>query len=329
MPIEPIGSARSHDGRDAASGDRMRGLRSGHTQYENREYSPTQTMTKHRLFFYYLIVASIGHLSAAENQLAIIDGGVQRSEDAPYVAKDFEFLPGEYVYFTFHIAGFTTKSNAANEVKSLALEYEITPRDANHVALTEPVKGTITGELSAEDKNWTPKRRASFLLPSFVAAGIFDIHVVARDLIAKTEATRDYPFRMGGVHVADSTAVQVQNFEFLRNQEDENALDVPAFAPGDAVWARFQMTGFKNGEGNTYKLSYGIKILRPDGKIFLDEPKAVQTSANSFYPAQYVPGELQITTPKNAARGAYALTLTIQDQVSGQSFEVKRSFTIE
>jgi hypothetical protein len=264
-----------------------------------------------------------------ENQLAVLDGGVQRSEDAPFVAKGFQFLPGDYVYFTFHISGFATNTNEATAIKSLSLEYEVTPQDANGVALTEPEKGTITGELSREDKNWTPKRRASFLLPSYIAAGAYRVHVVVKDLISKTEASRDYPFQMGGIQVEPASGMQAQSFEFLRNENDASALDVPAYAPGDTVWARFQMTGFKFEPGNKYKLSYGVKILRPDGKTFLDEAKAAQIESDSFYPAPYVPGELQVTTPKNAAHGSYALALTVRDLVGNQVFELKRSFSIE
>ena len=275
------------------------------------------------------IVSSSGWSQNSDNPLAIIDGGVQRSEDAPYVPKDFQFLPGDFVYFTFHISGFATKTNETTEVKSMSLEYEITPQDANHVPMTEAVKGTIAEDLSKEDKNWTPKRRASFLLPSYVAAGEFNVHVVVRDLIAKKEAIRDYPFQLGGVHVGSAAAIQVESFEFLRNQDDATPLDLPAYAPGDTVWARFQMVGFKNDPGNIYRLSYGVKVVRPDGKTFLDEPKAVQISDGNFYPAQFVPGDLQITTPKNAARGSYVLTLTVRDLVATQSFQLQRTFTIE
>jgi hypothetical protein len=276
-----------------------------------------------------LIVSPNSAAHDAGHALTILEGGVQRSEDAPYVPKTFQFLPGEYVYFTFHIAGFATTKNETTEIKSLSLEYEVTPMDANHLALTESEKGKITVDLASEDKNWTPKRRASFLLPSYVAAGEFYIHVVVRDLIAKTEAVRDYPFQLGGIQIGAASAIQAESFAFLRNEDDANALDLPAFAPGDTVWARFQMIGFKMESGNKYRLEYGIKILRPDGKTFLDEPKAAQVESDSFYPAQFVPGQLQITTPKNAAHGTYVLTLTVRDLVANQSFNLKRTFTIE
>ena len=78
-----------------------------------------------------LIVAPIGRAAESENPLAIIDGGVQRSEDAPFVPKDFQFLPGEYVYFTFHITGFAKKVEpgerdkvACARIRSNAAGYE-------------------------------------------------------------------------------------------------------------------------------------------------------------------------------------------------------------
>jgi hypothetical protein len=281
------------------------------------------------LCLYVFIVSPTGLAREGENSLAVIDGGVQRSEDAPYVPKDFQFLPGEYVYFTFHIAGFAVQKNEQRDVKLLALEYEVTAEDAANVALAEPVKGKITDNLTSEDKNWVPKRRASFLLPSYVGTGEFHVRVVVKDLIAKTDAVRDYPFRMGGVEVGTPNTIQVESFDFLRNESDEKALDVPAYAPGDTVWARFEMVGFKHGAGNEYKLSYGVNVLRPDGKAFLDQANAAQIAADSFYPAQFVPGELQLTTPKNAARGSYQITLTVRDLLANQSYALKRVFTIE
>jgi uncharacterized protein YfaS (alpha-2-macroglobulin family) len=89
------------------------------------------------------------------------------------------------------------------------------------------------------------------------------------------------------------------------------------------------MVGFRYEPGNKYKLSYGVKVLRPDGKTFLDDPRAAQIVSESFYPAQFVPGEVQINTPKNALRGSYELTLTVRDMVGNQSFSLKRTFSIE
>ncbi len=267
--------------------------------------------------------------AADDLPLAIMHGGVQRAEDSPFSPADFEFLPGDYLYFTFHVAGFQLKSNDTGEIKTLSLQYKITPEDLNGVALAAPVEDKIAGEINKEDKTWTPVRRAMFLLPSFVASGEYRVHVVVKDLIAHTETSRDYPFRIGGTVVPASKSIRCDHFEFLRSADDAKPVEVPAYNAGDTVYARFLMVGFKVDPGNKYRLAYGVKVLRPDGKSFLDEPKAAQIADESYYPAQFIPGDIQVTTPRDAMHGRYELVLTVRDLNSNQSFDSRQLFTIE
>ena len=195
--------------------------------------------------------------------------------------------------------------------------------------MTEPVSDSIQDEIGSEDKNWTPKRRVSFLLPSYVSSGEFHIHLVAKDLIGKTEITRDYPFHIGGIAIQSSDSVNVQHFEFLRRENDRQALDIPAYSPGDTVFARFDMAGFKLASGNTYELEYGLTVVQPSGKPFLDAQRAAELKSTSFYPAQYLPGVIRINTPANSAKGEYILTLTVRDLVGNTKCETKKSFSIE
>ncbi len=266
---------------------------------------------------------------SAESPLQILAAGVESSEDAPFVSSDFHFLPGDYLYFQFQIAGFAVKTAANSELRRISLTYEISPQDARGVALTPPVTGLIKEELSAEDKNWTPKRRASFLLPSFVAAGEFHVHLTIKDLIGDTSAERDLPFRIGGVVVVPSTVLGVQDFQFLRKEDDSEPLEVPAYRPGDTVYARFNMTGFHLGAGNEYHLSYGLTVNRPDGKRYLNQQPAAELSDRSFYPVPFVPGEVSVTTSRDTALGSYVLLLTVRDVAGSQSYQLKRAFTVE
>ncbi len=112
--------------------------------------------------------------------------------------------------------------------------------------MATPASGEINTELNPEDKNWMPKRRVSFLLPSFVAAGDFRVHVMVRDLVAKSEVSRDLPFRIGGVQIQPSSTVAIENFHFLRHANDAKPLELAAYAPGDKVFARFVMTGYRS-----------------------------------------------------------------------------------
>jgi len=267
---------------------------------------------------------------AAEPTLAILDAGPQSSEDAPFVASDYRFYPGDYLYFQFHVAGFAIEADEKTEVRKISLAYEITPQDANGVPLTAPVSGDIKDELNPEDKNWTPKRRASFLLPSFVAAGHFRLHLIVKDLIAKTETTHDFPFRMGGVLIVPSPSVTLENFRFLRKEDDQESLDIAAYAPGDNIYARFDMAGYQtNAPDNRYHLTYGLTVFGPDGKAFIEQPNAAELGEGSFYPAQFVPGNINLTTTRTSEKGAYVIVLTVRDLVANRTYQTKRSFSLE
>jgi hypothetical protein len=266
---------------------------------------------------------------AADSALAIVDAGVQQSEDAPFVSPGFRFLPGDYLYFTFQISGFAIQSTNRGEIRKISLSYEVRPEDANGVPLTPSSTDAIDAELTPEDKHYTPKRRVSFLLPGFLTAGEFHIHVIAKDLLAKSETSKDFPFRIGGLELKPATTLTLENFRFLRKESDEEGLEVAAFTPGDTVYARFEIVGFKTDAQNAYRLSYGVTVLRPDGKPYLQEPKAAELADKNFYPAQYLPGDLNVTTSATSARGQYILLVTVHDLLANTTYQAKKVFSIE
>ena len=279
------------------------------------------------LLLFFLAGPKLGR--AAETPLAVVDAGVEQSEDAPFAGRDYQFLPGDYLYFSFEIAGFSIRSEQRDEVHKIALTYDVTAQDANGIALAAPSSGEIRTEISPEDKHWMPKRRASFLLPSFVAAGQYRVHVHVKDLVSNSDIAQDFPFRMGGTEIQPSPSISVQNFRFLRNPNDREPLEVAAYNPGDTVYTRFAMAGFKIGPQNHYHLSYGVTVLRPDGKPYLDQPKAAELQAASFYPAQFLPGVIDVKTTADSARGEYVLVLTVHDLLGNTSSQIKRAFSIE
>ncbi|MGI8959371.1 MAG: hypothetical protein ACR2IV_06365 [Bryobacteraceae bacterium] len=266
---------------------------------------------------------------AAESSLTVINGGIEPSEDAPFVPAGYQFLPGDFVYFSFQIAGFSIKSEDSEAVRHISLAYEVTPQDLNGLALTPSNSGTVQVELNPEDKNWMPKRRVSFLLPSYVSAGEFRIRVVVKDLFANSQASKDFPFRIGGVKVQLSNTITVQNFRFLRQENDREPLEVPAYRPGDNIYASFEMVGYRIGPQNLYHVAYGLTVLRPDGKPFLEQPRATEFHENSFYPAQFIPGTFTLTTSSDSSRGQYVVILTVRDMIANQTYQTKQAFTIE
>ncbi len=267
--------------------------------------------------------------NAAESSLAIVQAGVQQAEDAPFVPSDYQFLPGDYIYFTFEVSGFGIKTSPDTMSRQISLSYEITPEDMRGKPLATPNSGAVAVELAPEDKNWTPKRRASFLLPSVMAAGEFRMHIVVKDLIAKTEVDRDITFRVGGTAIQPSGSLTVEKFQFFRREGDSKPLELPAYSRGDSVYIRFDLVGFKVGPHNRYHLTYGLTVLSPDGKVFLDQPKAAEIADSTFYPAQFVPADFQVTTSAKSELGPYTILLKVHDLVANQVYDTKQAFTIE
>jgi len=256
---------------------------------------------------------------------------MQSAEDAPFVAPDYKFLPGESIYATFQVAGFKVDvkdDGQDNPVRSISLRWEASVLDADNIPLTEPVSGEVKAELSPEDKHWAPKRRASFSLPAFVAAGEFHCHVVVKDLLANVETSKDLPFEIGGTRIQPSKEIQVQHLQFART-ENGVPLELAAFRPGDPIYVHFDIVGFSNAAQNEYRLSYGVTILRPDGKPFLENPNAAQLTSSPFYPAKFVPANVEITTSPSNARGAYVLIVTVRDLIADRTAITKQSFTLE
>ena len=266
---------------------------------------------------------------AAESPLAIVNAGVQQYEDGPFVSATAVFLPEDTLYFTFQIAGFKIESNEAKGTQQISLAYEISVLDANGVALAPSNSGKIDTQLSAEDKNWTPKRRASFLIPQLVGAGDYRVHAVAKDLLGKAETAKDIPFHIGGVEVHKSEEISVEHFRFLREENSREPLGIAAYRPGDTVFTAFEIAGYALGPGNRYHVAYGATVLRPDGKPFLEKPEAVELDSSSFYPAQFLPGSFNVVCSPDSQRGQYVIVLTARDLIANRTYVTKQLFSLE
>ena len=264
----------------------------------------------------------------AESKLAIVEAGIEEAEDAPFAPKTYRFLPGEYVFVFFKIAGFEIESAAA-EVRRLSLSFEVTAEDARGIALAALASGEIKEEINPQDKEWIPTRRTSFQLPSFVAAGEYHVHIKVKDVFAKTETAKDLPFLIGGTEIKRSAAVTAENVRFLRTEEAREPLQLPAYRAGDTVFMRFEMAGFKTSAKNGYHVAYGVKVLRPNGSLYFEDVHAAELSAESFYPAQFVPGNLALTTSADSSSGQYTVILNVRDLVGGQTAESRTVFQIE
>ncbi len=289
---------------------------------------PKRRLNFLRLCFALNLLWPIG-LQAQEQSLAIINAGVSSTEDAPFVTTDYKFLPGDSVYLTFAISGFKVKTDEKTEAKQIALNYTAAMQDEAGVLMQEPVSGEIKEQLGAEDKSWIPKRRATFIVPTLVAAGQYRIHLAAKDDLGSVEATADIPFRIGGEMVEASDEVRVENFRFLRHEDSRQPLAVAAYRPGDTVYSAFDIVGFSRAAGNKYHVSYSIAVQGPDGKPFLASTETADVADSSFYPAAFLPERADVLTKANNLRGEYTIVLTVEDVLSHRTSTYKRAFMLE
>jgi len=263
----------------------------------------------------------------AASPIVVERTSVQQIEDGPIVTLDYEFRPGETVYFTFRLAKFETVEN--DDKQKLELAYRIEVADADGTPVVEPYAGKIVTEMLPEDRNWTPKGRWNFSLPDHAEDGKYKITLVAQDLIGKTETRSTAAFTVRNRRVERSDTLVARGFGFYRSEESVKALDPPAYHPKDLIWVKFELTGYKLGEKNAMDVQYGLTVLEPSGKVSFSQPEAAREKFQNFYPKRFVPAVFNLTLPENVTTGVYTLVLTIRDHVGNQDLELRREFTVE
>lgn len=260
----------------------------------------------------------------AAKKLAIVGTAFSDMDDGAVAAKDDQFVPGETLFFRCQVEGY--KRSETNELK---ISYEVAAADSQDVALQLPEKGSIATKLSPEDKDWMPKLRYSVIVPPLAQSGEYHIVVRVKDELGDATAEARATFVVRGHDVAPSETLAVQNFRFFRGENDAKPIQIAAYRPGDSLWARFDMTGYKIGEKNLFDIGYGLVVLREDGSVAYSQPEAAVSKEAPFYPQRYQPGELSLNMPKDIAKGEYTIVLTVQDNVGQQTCETREKFSIE
>jgi hypothetical protein len=263
-----------------------------------------------------------GGVRAAE-PLAIVNAAIRQMEDGAPLPPGFTYAPGEILFFSFQVAGY----QAADE--KVHISYEINAVDPKGVRIMEPVKGVVDATLAPQDKEWKPKVHPEIPVPPLAGSGTYKIISHVMDDIGHTEASNELPFAVRGHEVEPSQTLVVRNFHFYRSEDDPNPLANPAFRRGDAVWAKFDITGYKFGDGNMVEVAYGIAVLNAEGKVLFAQDQAAVEQGGSFYPKRYVPGQMSITTQSNMRPGEYYIVVKVEDRVGGQKYESKERFTVE
>jgi len=256
--------------------------------------------------------------------LGIVKSALHQYEDGPALSPDYLFGPGEMVFLSFQVQGY--KASPENRIE---LECRIEAVDSAGTLLAEPFQREVKAELLPEDKDWMPTVRHSVPVPPLGDPGTYRILVVARDVLAGAETKAEIPFRASGRQVAPSDTLVVRNFRFLRSEQDRAPLPVAAYRPGDTLWARFEIRGYKYGEKNAVHVEYGLEVLGPTGKSLYQEPQAAVEQSSAFYPKRYLPGTLSLNLQSSARPGDYTIVLRVRDLIGEQVSETRHSFKIE
>lgn len=271
-----------------------------------------------------LFPALVVPLVFAATALQIVRTSISDTDGGPANPANADYRPGDSLYFVAHVAGFAKDPN-----EQVKLAYTVTALDAHDRPLAEPYKNTLTAEVTPQDKDWQPKIATSVSLPLFLFPGEYKILVQTQDLVAKSSAETSVPFRVRiteDVHPTDSLSIQA--FRFLRREDDAKPAERAAYIPGDHLWAKWDIAGFRYGPGNKIDVTYVASVLAPDGKVLWTQPQPEGVANESFYPTAFVPAEMGIELQPKIKLGDYTLVVTAKDAIGNQTAEERHQFSI-
>jgi hypothetical protein len=274
-----------------------------------------------------IALAGAAMLSAAPN-LAVERMALHQFEDGPVLPAAYEFLPGEAAHFSCRLSGFQLDKSDEDDQR-VKLSWSVEVLDPEGLLLEKGKSGRIEGRVAPEDKNWLPKFLVEFTVPPFASSGDYRVSMKARDEVGSTEIHGDLIFHVRGHEVAPSETLSARNFHFFRGEEEAAPLREPVYHPGEMLFARFDIVGYKFGPNNRFSVDYGLAVLGADGKQLFAQPEAAADSHESFYPQRYVPGALSLSLDKNVPAGNYTLLVTVRDKVGDQTWEEREQFQVQ
>src|SRR5690606_2631938 len=143
-------------------------------------------------------------------------------------------------------------------------------------------EGLFDEELAPEDDEWEPLVRYQAQLPHHLPAGTYAIQVEAKDELSGETAEGRLNVHVAGAPVIQSDELSVQTFTFSLTAGGA-ALRQAVYRRGRTIYASFDITGYKLGEGNSYELSSRLDLLNAKGEPKYSFNPASEKGA-SFYP---------------------------------------------
>ena len=282
-----------------------------------------------RFIFFCLALAFVSHSLAAAGP-EIVQPRIEEYENGPRAPADTVFSGGQAVYLSFHIGGLKATGEDEDHIHAT---YTAEVFDSSGQSFAKPQSGEVQTTLAAEDKKskWMPKVRYDFRLPETPAPGKYTVKIHVRDEnVDGAAADVEVPFQVGGLQFDPAAGLAIYNFRFLRSERDADVVPAGgAYRPGESVWVKFDIAGYKFGEKNRFDVSYGVTLKDPAGKTLYTKPDAAGRAAESEYPTRFVPGVFSLDLDKKIVPGAYSVVITARDAVGNQMIESAHEFRVE
>jgi hypothetical protein len=271
-----------------------------------------------------LLLALLPALLSAAPALQIVRPFISQMDGGTPDPPGFEHAAGETLWVQCRVSGYTK-----SEDEKVHLKYSVQALDPAGVPLDELYENEMKADVSPQDKEWLPKIATSIPILPLAGPGAYKILFKVEDVLAKTTAELPVTFQVRAHAVEPSETLTVRNFHFYRDEEGTQMLAQGVYHPGDGVWAKFDIIGFKYGPKNKVDVSYVTSVIAPGGKVLWTQPEPAAEQSDSFYPKRYVPAAMGITLQKNIHPGEYTIAVQAKDVIGGQTYEAKFPFTIE
>ena len=263
-------------------------------------------------------------VSCAAAGLEVVRQIIAQSDGGVSSPPGFEHVAGETLFFSCRISGY-----AKTPEEKVHVAYSVEAFDPKGLPLTEIYKNELVNDVAPQDKEWMPKIATEIQIPPLVGAGTYKVLIKIEDLVANTKAELSVPFEVRSKAVQPSDTLVARNFQFFRGEEDTQPIEKAVYRGGGALWAKFDIIGFKYGDKNRIDVSYVTSVLGPSGKVLWTQPEPAVEQSESFYPKRYVVASMGITLLAKTTPGEYKIAVTITDAVGKQTYETKQTFTVE
>jgi hypothetical protein len=270
------------------------------------------------------VLAVLTTAQAVPSKLAIVSAILHdRREDGPGIPASYEYVPGELLYLSYRMAGYTAKNDAVD------LRWQMYLTDPDGLLLEPISNGAVRDEVTSRDKDWLPKVEQTVPLPPELYAGLYAIHLRVADELAQSSAEFLIQFRVHGRAPEKLPGITVRGVRFYRGEDDAIALDPATYRPGATLWARFEIAGYSLRESNAFDVEYGLAVYGPSGNLLYEQPVAAQEHDSPFYPKRWLVGGFSLTVSANQAPGEYRLTVRARDKLAKTSAEQSANFQVK